>query len=57
VTADEVQHVVAALRSGGITVVSLHHHALNDQPRLFYIHFWATGDGVALAKALCAALN
>jgi len=57
VTADEVQHVVAALRSGGITVVSLHHHALNDQPRLFYIHFWATGDGVALAKALRAALN
>lgn len=57
VTAGEVQHVIAALRSGGIAVVSLHNHALNDQPRLFYIHFWATGDGVALAKALRAALN
>lgn len=56
-TADEVQHVLAALRRGGITVVSLHNHALNDSPRLFYTHFWATGDGVALAKALRAALD
>lgn len=56
-TADEVQHVVAALRHGGITVVSLHNHALDDHPRLFYTHFWATGDGVALAHALRAALD
>jgi hypothetical protein len=53
----EVQHVIAALRQGGITVVSLHNHGLDDQPHLFYLHFWATGDGVVLAKALRAALD
>ena len=53
----EVQHVLTALRHGGITVVSLHNHALNDNPRLFYTHFWATGDAVTLAKALRAALD
>jgi hypothetical protein len=51
-TAGEVQHVLAVLRGGGITVVSLHSHALDDSPRLFYTHFWATGDGVTLARAL-----
>jgi Domain of Unknown Function (DUF1259) len=38
-------------------VVSLHNHALDDPPRLFYTHFRATGDGVVLAKALRAALD
>ncbi len=56
-TAGEVQHVLAALRRGGITIVSLHNHALDDSPRLFYTHFWATGDAVTVAKALRAALN
>jgi hypothetical protein len=56
-TAGEVQHVLAALRRGGITVVSLHNHALDDNPRLFYTHFWATGDGVTLSKALRAGLD
>jgi hypothetical protein len=56
-TADEIQHVITTLHRGGITVVSLHNHALTDSPRLFYGHFWATGDGVSLAKALKAALE
>ncbi len=56
-TAGEVQHVITALRHGGITIVSLHNHALDDHPRLFYTHFWATGDGVTLARALRAALD
>ncbi|WP_265561178.1 DUF1259 domain-containing protein [Streptomyces hygroscopicus] len=56
-TASEVQKVIRALRKGGIDIVELHNHALNDQPRLFYMHFWATGDGVTLAKALRPALS
>jgi hypothetical protein len=51
-TDDEVQHVIQALRASGIAIVELHHHALDDQPRLFYMHFWATADAVTLAKAL-----
>jgi hypothetical protein len=30
---------------------------LSEQPRLFYPHFWATGDGVTLARALRPALD
>ncbi|MFG2562822.1 DUF1259 domain-containing protein [Streptomyces sp. NPDC048496] len=32
-TADEVQKVTKALRSGGIDIVELHNHALDDNPR------------------------
>lgn len=51
-TADEVQQVIKTLRHGGIDVVELHNHSLSDQPRLFYLHFWAVGDAVALARTL-----
>ncbi|OIJ92705.1 DUF1259 domain-containing protein [Streptomyces colonosanans] len=56
-TADEVNKVIRALRRGGIDIVELHNHMLNDQPRLFYLHFWATGDGTRLAKAIRPALD
>jgi hypothetical protein len=56
-TADEVQHVIQALRAGGIEIVELHNHALDDNPRLFYMHFWAVDDGVKLAKALRTAVG
>lgn len=51
-TADEVQHIIQALRSGGISIVEIHNHALDDEPRLFYMHFWANNDAVELAKTL-----
>ncbi|MBO3753158.1 DUF1259 domain-containing protein [Streptosporangiaceae bacterium NEAU-GS5] len=51
-TADEVQHVIQSLRSGGIGIVEIHNHALHDDPRLFYMHFWANDDAVALAETL-----
>lgn len=51
-TAGEVQKVIEALRAGGIQIVALHNHALNDQPRLFYMHFWAHDDAVTLARTL-----
>ncbi|MBB5159058.1 DUF1259 domain-containing protein [Saccharopolyspora phatthalungensis] len=56
-TAPEVEKVIQALRKGGIIVVELHNHSLTDQPRLFYLHFWAADDGVALAKTLRTAVD
>jgi len=56
-TADEVQNVISALRHGGIQVVSVHNHGLTEQPRLFYLHFWAVNDAVSLARALRPALD
>ncbi|MEU4929739.1 DUF1259 domain-containing protein [Streptomyces yokosukanensis] len=51
-TAGEVQRVIKALRHGGIKVVELHNHALSDNPRLFYLHLWAVGHAVSLARTL-----
>ncbi|WP_372404538.1 DUF1259 domain-containing protein [Streptomyces luteireticuli] len=56
-TAPEVQKVIQALRKGHIDIVELHNHGLTEQPRLFYLHFWATADGVTLAQALRPALD
>ena len=56
-TASEVQSVIVALRAGGIQVVELHNHSLDDQPRLFYLHFWSIDDGVTLAQGLAAAVQ
>jgi hypothetical protein len=55
-TDTEVQKVIQALRAGDIQIVELHNHGLTEQPRLFYMHFWAVDDAVALAKTLRPAL-
>jgi hypothetical protein len=56
-TASEVNPVVKALRDNGIEVTALHNHMLDDQPRLFFMHFWANDDALKLAKGLRAALD
>jgi hypothetical protein len=56
-TADEVNPVIKALRSNGIEVTALHSHMLDEQPRLFFCHFWANADALKLAKGLRAALD
>jgi hypothetical protein len=53
----EVNPVIKALRQNGIAVTALHSHMLMEQPRLFFIHFWANDDAVKLAKGLWAALD
>jgi len=53
----EVNPVIKLLRSHGIEVASLHNHMLDDEPRLIFMHFWAFGDAVDLAKGLKAALG
>ena len=56
-TAAEVNPVLRALRANGIEVTALHNHMLDDQPRLFFMHFWANDDAQKLAKGLRAALD
>lgn len=53
----EVNPVIKALRENGIAVTALHSHMLEEQPRLFFMHFWANDDAVKLAKGLRAALD
>jgi len=54
--AKEVNPVAKALREHGIEVTALHNHMLDDQPRLFFMHFWANDDAKKLAEGLKAAL-
>jgi len=56
-TEEEVNPVMRALRENGIEVVSLHNHTLGEEPRLFYMHFWANDDAETLARGLRAALD
>jgi biotin operon repressor len=55
--ADEVNPLIKALRDNGIEVTAIHNHMLDDEPRAFFIHFWANDDAVKLAKGLRAALD
>jgi len=54
--AKEVNPVMKALRDNGIEVTAVHNHMLDDQPRLFFMHFWANDDVNKLAQGLKAAL-
>src|SRR4051794_21275746 len=54
---DEVNPVIRALRSNGIDVTAVHSHMLDEQPRLFFLHFWANDDALKLARGLRAALD
>jgi hypothetical protein len=56
-TADEVNPVIMALRTHGIEVTALHSHMLDEEPRLFFMHFWANDNAIKLAKGLRAALD
>jgi hypothetical protein len=53
----EVNPVMKALRQNGIQVTAVHSHMLQEEPRLFFMHFWANDDAVKLAKGLRAALD
>jgi len=53
----EVNPVLRTLRENGIEVTALHNHMLDDQPRLFFMHFWANDDAGKLAHGLRAALD
>ena len=55
--AKEVNPVLKTLRENGIEVTALHSHMLEEQPRLFFMHFWANDDAQRLADGLKAALG
>jgi hypothetical protein len=53
----EVNPVIKTLRASDIEVTALHSHMLDEQPRLFFMHFWANDDAIKLAKGLRTALD
>jgi biotin operon repressor len=53
----EVNPVIKAMQANGIEITALHSHMLDEQPRAFFMHFWAHEDAKKLAKGLRAALD
>lgn len=54
---DEVARVIDALVTNGIEVVAVHNHMVREEPRVFFLHYWATGPAQELARGLRAALD
>lgn len=55
--AKEVNAVISELVINNIEVAALHNHMLFENPRLFYMHFWAKGNPEKLAKGFKYALD
>ncbi|HEY1405632.1 MAG TPA: DUF1259 domain-containing protein, partial [Spirochaetota bacterium] len=51
-SANEVNNVIKAMRTGGIEIVAVHNHMLNEQPRVFFLHYWGTGSADKLAQTV-----
>ena len=55
--ASELNPLITALRDNGIEVTAIHNHMVGEEPRAFFVHFWANDDAVKLANGLGAALK
>ncbi len=56
-TASEVNHVIRALRKGGIGLAAVHNHMLDERPRIFFLHYWGTGPADKLAQTVREAFD
>ena len=56
-TANEVVPVQRALVEHGIEVTAIHNHMLQDEPRIFFMHFWGVGEPEKLGEGLRAAID
>ena len=55
--ASEVNPVLKALRSHGISVVAIHHHMTGTSPTVFFLHYYGTGAAAKLAEGVRAAVD
>jgi hypothetical protein len=53
----ELQPVLKAMRHENINVVAIHQHMTGEEPRILFLHYWATGKSTDLARSLRFALD
>jgi hypothetical protein len=53
----EVTPTLKALRAHGIDVVAIHHHMIETQPVIIFLHYWGRGPAPQLAQGFKAALD
>lgn len=57
ITGDKVATVLGALTTNGITATALHSHLIGEEPKVYYMHFWAEGPLPEVLKGLRAAID
>jgi hypothetical protein len=53
----ELQAVLKSLRESGVNIVAIHHHMIEESPRMLFLHYWGRGPVTQLAKAVKDALS
>jgi hypothetical protein len=53
----EVEPVMDALERAGLHVTALHNHMLDEAPTMYWMHWFGTGNGPALARGVANALS
>jgi hypothetical protein len=54
---EEVNRALAEAERQGVRVTALHNHMLDEQPTMYWIHWFGTGAGAALARGVAAAIG
>lgn len=54
---NEVAPVIKALVENDIEVVAVHNHMVQENPKVFFLHYWGIGDAKKLAKGIKTALD
>jgi hypothetical protein len=54
---EELAPVLAKLQEGGVEQSAIHHHIIQESPRILYVHVHAHGDPKAIATTVRAALS
>ncbi|HEY6854372.1 MAG TPA: DUF1259 domain-containing protein [Gemmatimonadales bacterium] len=57
VTGPRLRPLLRALTMAGIRVTAVHNHLVGEEPRAFFVHFWADGAPLAVARGLKAAID
>lgn len=56
ITAGEVNQVLTILTEHDFDIEGVHNHMIDEQPRLFFVHYWKVGTPQDLAEGLKATL-
>jgi hypothetical protein len=57
VTGERLRPLLRALSISGIRVTAVHNHLVGEEPRAFFVHFWADGAPLAVARGLKVAID
>ena len=57
VSTSEIDAVGRALEAHGLHVTAIHNHMVDETPRMYWMHWYGTGDGPILARGVAAALS